>query len=117
MAQIIDITSRITNELPLVKITDELVVTVNNRKNTILNMRAMVQETEKKAASGDGTFDEMALMNKTLEILVGVKSAKEIDELDLPLPEYKIIYQAIMAAATGGTLEETESRFQKAGEN
>ena len=62
MAQVIDITKRITNELPMVKITDEIVVTVNNRKNTILNMQAMVQEVQKKAK--DGTFDEVGLMTK-----------------------------------------------------
>lgn len=112
MGQIIDITSRITNELPIVKITDELVVTVNNRKNTVLNMQAMVLEIQKKAKEGDGTFDELAMMNKTLEILVGAKAAKEIDAIDLPLPEYKIVYQAVMAAATGSSLEEVEDRFQ-----
>ncbi len=112
MAQIIDITGRITNELPIVKITDELVVTVNNRKNTILSMQAMVQEATKKAQNENGTFDELAMMNKSLEILVGAKAAKEIDSLDLPIPEYKVVYQAIMAAATGSSLEEVESRFQ-----
>ena len=99
MAQIIDITKRITNELPMVKITDDIVVTVNNRKNTILNMQAMVQEVQKK--SKDGTFDE-----------VGAKATKEVEDMDLPLPEYKVVYQAVMAAATGSTLEEVEGRFQ-----
>lgn len=113
MGQILDISKKITNELPMVKITDELVVTVNNRKNTILNMQAMVQEAQKKAKDGDGTFDEIALMNKTLEMLIGAKAAKEIEKMDLPLPEYKVIYQAVMAAATGTSLEEVESRFQE----
>ncbi|MBQ7775302.1 MAG: hypothetical protein IJ379_05215 [Lachnospiraceae bacterium] len=111
MAQIIDITGKITNELPMVRITEQLVVTVNNRKNTILNMQAMVQETQKK--SEDGTFDEVALMNKTLCMLIGEKAVTEIEEMDVPFPEYKIIYQAVMAAATGSELEEVEKRFQE----
>jgi hypothetical protein len=110
MAQIIDITKRITNELPMVKITDDIVVTVNNRKNTILNMQAMVQEVQKK--SKDGTFDEVGLMTKSLEMLIGAKATKEVEDMDLPLPEYKTVYQAVMAAATGSTLEEVEGRFQ-----
>jgi hypothetical protein len=110
MAQIIDITKRITNELPMVKITDDIVVTVNNRKNTILNMQAMVQEVQKK--SKDGTFDEVGLMTKSLEMLIGAKATKEVEDMDLPLPEYKVVYQAVMAAATGSTLEEVEGRFQ-----
>lgn len=48
MAKFYDISAKITNELPTLKITDELVVTVNNRKNTILNVQAMVAETEKR---------------------------------------------------------------------
>ena len=38
----------ITNELPVVKITDDIVVTVNNRKSTILNIQAMAIEVDKK---------------------------------------------------------------------
>lgn len=109
---IIDISSRITNELPMVKITEGLVVTVNNRKNTILNMQAMVNEATKKAQKGDGTFDETAVMDKSLNILIGEKATKEIGAMNLPIPEFKLIYQAIMAAATGSSMEDVEKRFQ-----
>lgn len=54
MAKFYDISAKITNELPTLKITDELVVTVNNRKNTILNVQAMVAETEKKTEENAG---------------------------------------------------------------
>lgn len=37
--KVIDISMKITNQLPMVRITDDLVVTVNNRKNTILMYR------------------------------------------------------------------------------
>ena len=49
MANMIDISKMITNELPVVKITDDIVVTVNNRKSTILNIQAMAIELDKKA--------------------------------------------------------------------
>ena len=45
--KVIDISMKITNQLPMVRITDDLVVTVNNRKNTILNVQAMGAEAEK----------------------------------------------------------------------
>lgn len=48
MANMIDISKMITNELPVVKITDDIVVTVNNRKSTILNIQAMAIEVDKK---------------------------------------------------------------------
>ncbi len=111
MARIIDITSKITNELPMVRITDELVVSVNNRKNTILSMQAMVQEIQKN--SEDGTHDEVSLITKTLSMLIGEKATKEIEKMDLPLPEYKTVYRAVMAAATDTELEELEKRFQE----
>ena len=44
-------------------------------------------------------------------MLAGAKSAKAIEELDLPMPEYKVVYHAIMAAATGTSLEDVD-RFQ-----
>lgn len=112
MAQIIDIRNRITNELPMVRVTEELVITVNNRKNTILNMQAMISEEQRKASENEDTFNEMKLMRKTVEMLVGQKAADEVEALDLPFPEYKIVYQAIMAAATGNTMEDVEKRFQ-----
>lgn len=111
MAQIIDITKKITNELPMVKITDELVVTVNNRKNTIMSLQAMVEEEERKTKEA-GTFNELDMIRKSMTVLVGEKAAEEVEALNLPLPEYKTVYQAIMAAATGASMEEVASRFQ-----
>jgi hypothetical protein len=61
--QVVDISMKITNQLPKVIITDELMVTVNNRKNNILNIQAMAQESEKKKE------DEMAFMTKLLQQL------------------------------------------------
>ena len=111
MAQIIDITKKITNELPMVKITDELVVTVNNRKNTIMSLQAMVEEEERRTKEA-GTFNELDMIRKSMTVLVGTKAAEEVEALNLPLPEYKTVYQAIMAAATGASMEEVASRFQ-----
>lgn len=112
MAQIIDITGRITNELPMVRITDSLAVTVNNRKNTVMNIQAMIEQEQREVEKGGKTFDELKMMRKVMEMLVGEKMANEVEALDLPFPEYKLVYQAIMAAATGGSMEDVERRFQ-----
>ena len=42
--KVIDISMKITNQLPMIRITDDLVVTVNNRKNTILKVQAMAAD-------------------------------------------------------------------------
>lgn len=102
MAKIIDISGKITNELPMMKITNDILVTVNNRKSVILNIQAMALEVEKKAKnSNDSTYDQLAFMQKALGMLVGEKNAKAIDDLDLPMPEFRKVYESIMAVASG----------------
>lgn len=98
--QLIDISMKITNSLPCIRITDELTVTVNNRKNNILNIQCMAKESEQKAKE-DTENDQIAFMKKALEMLVGKKDADAIEGLDLPMPEYKLIYNTIMEVASG----------------
>ena len=99
--KVIDISMKITNQLPMIRITEDLVVTVNNRKSTILNIQAMAQEAENKENK-----DDMAFMIKGLEMLVGKDASDKIEALDLPIPEYKEMYNAIMGVATGTYGEE-----------
>ena len=113
MASIIDISKKITNETPTVKITEDIIVNVNNRKNNILCIQEMIAEEERKAKRENKPLNEMELINKALKLLVGGTKADAIDNLNLPLPEYKLVYQSLMQAATGTTPEEESERFQK----
>ena len=45
-------------------------------------------------------------MVKALEMLVGKEAADKIEDMDLPLPEYKEMYNTIMSVATGTYGEE-----------
>ena len=101
MAKLYDISAKITNELPTMKITDELIVTINNRKNNILGIQAMIKETEKKVKGSGEDVDDMDIMNKALKLLVGEKNTDEINNLDLPINEYKYVYSSIMKLAQG----------------
>lgn len=101
--KVIDISMKITNKLPMIRITDDLVVTVNNRKNTILNVQAMASRAEKADKNSDNA---MGFMVKALEMLIGKEAADKIEAMDLPLPEYKEMYNAIMGVATGTYGEE-----------
>lgn len=47
-------------------------------------------------------------MDTVLRTLTNSKTVDEINSLDLPLPEYKTIFNAVMAACSGQTLEEFE---------
>lgn len=111
MGKMIDISSKISNALPVIKITDDIIVTVNNRKSNILKMQVFVKEQEKASKKSNGEFDEIKFMNDVLGMLVGEKNAEAIDALDLSLPDYKIVYESIMTAATGQVQD--GERFQK----
>lgn len=104
MAKIYDISMLITNELPKVVISDDVMFTVNNRKSTVLNVQAMLAEQERAAENGELSNEdntEYAVMEKVLKMLIGQKAVDSINEIDLPLPEYKKVYETIMAAAMG----------------
>lgn len=107
MAQFYNISNLITNELPKLQITDDLIVTVNNRKSTMLNIQAMMEEDERKPAEEQMKKDEF--MNKMLDMLVGGKHAKEIDSMDLPMDQYTKVYEAIMNVAQGNDPNATPS--------
>ena len=112
----IDISARITNELPVVKISDDLVITINNRKSNVLSVQAMIAEATTNAENEGREVNELKFMDSVLRCLTSGKTVDAVNKLDLPLPEYKLIYNAIMAACNGQTLEEFEqqqSRFQK----
>lgn len=105
MAKFYDISKKITNELPTVKITEDIICTVNNRKNNVLNVLTMIQEAERKE-SEDEENTRIEMMKKALKLLVGEKNTMAIEKLDLPLPEYSCVFQTIMIAAQGKELEE-----------
>ena len=48
----------------------------------------------------------MGFITKALEMLIGKEAADKIEAMDLPLPEYKEMYNAIMGVATGTYGEE-----------
>jgi hypothetical protein len=101
--QLIDISMKITNNLPMIKITDELTVTVNNRKSVVLNMQALAKELENKKDEKS----QLEFMNKAMCMLIGKKNTQELENLDLPMPEYRVVYEAIMDIATGTYEEDT----------
>lgn len=108
MAKIYDISAKITNELPKIMITEDIIVTINNRKKTMLDIKAFANEIDRKAEELDraGKGEEAETLQnefitKALKMLVGEKNTDAIEALDLPLPEYQMVYQAVMAAARG----------------
>lgn len=95
MSKVYDISSKITNSRPTIKITDDIICEVNNRKSTILSMRAMYNEAEKKK------IKESEIIEQALVILLGKDNAAKIEQLDLPFKEYLEVYHSVVALAQG----------------
>lgn len=101
MAKFYDISAKITNELPTLKVMDGINVTINNRKSVVLCVQAMAREASNKVDEEDAE-GQMKMMDKALNMLIGKKDTDAINALDLPIAEYSYIFSAIMKIAQGG---------------
>lgn len=107
MSKIIDISAKLTNERPKIKISEDKIYEIDDRKNTILKMYQMFR---------DGDVNDIEMMDEVIKMLLGEKAAKEIDEMNLSIKNYQTIVIAIMAAIQEITFEEAEKLFcQSAG--
>lgn len=104
MSKVFDITSKLTNERPVLKIAEDKIYEVDDRKNTILQFEQLVQ-------SGD--LSDVETMEKMIETVLGKKAAKEIEEMELSVLGYQSIMIAITAAISGEEYEAAERRFRK----
>ncbi|BFH13532.1 hypothetical protein WJ0W_006213 [Paenibacillus melissococcoides] len=98
MAKTIDITSRLTNERPVLKLGEGKEYRIDNRKNTVLAIQA-------KMDAGDGSLDEV------LELALGKEAVKEINESDISFGDYQVILIAALAGAMNEDYEVIEARF------
>jgi len=104
MSKIIDISAKLTNERPKLKLAEDKIYEIDDRKNTIILLNQKIQETD---VNDINAIDEM------ISVVLGEEAAKEIDEMNLPMAAYQSIMIAIMAAVTGEDYEVAEARFRK----
>lgn len=100
----IDISSKLSNERPIIKIVEGMEYEIDNSKNTMLKVNQMF-------TSGK---DDIEMMDTVIKTILGEKAHKEIENMNLSVGDYKIIFTAIMAGVSDITFEEAESRFQGA---
>lgn len=105
MSKAYDISTKLTNERPKIKIAEDKIYEVDNRKNTILKMQQMLQETN---------IDDLDFLDEAIEMLLGEKAAKELGEMDLTIKNYQVIFIAIVAAIQEIEYEQAEAMFRKA---
>lgn len=99
MATVIDISNKIKNEEKFITYNGKN-YKVNDTKNNVLEAMELIDKS-----SGARVMEEL------VEKMLGKKALKEIEDLNLNMDDYKVIYIAIMACISGETYEKAEERF------
>ena len=104
MSKVIDISAKLTNERPQLKLEEDKIYDIDDRKNTILILNQKIQDVD---------MSNLEAIDDVIKITLGEKAAKEIDAMDLSISAYQSILVAIMAAVMGEEYETAEARFRK----
>jgi len=104
MGKVIDISAKLTNERPKLKIAEDKIYEIDDRKNTILKLNQKMK---------NANMDDVSFIDEVIEMTLGKEAAKEINEMDLSMSAYQNIMIAIMAAVMGEDYETAEARFRK----
>lgn len=104
MGKIIDISAKLTNERPQLKLAEDKIYDIDDRKNTILLLNQKMQGSD---------LNDLNAIDEMIEVVLGEKAAKEINDMNLPIVAYQSIMIAIMAAVTGEEYEAAEARFRR----
>lgn len=104
MSKIIDISAKLTNERPQLKLAEDKVYDIDDRKNTVILLNQKMQGSD---------INDVNAMDEMISIVLGEDAAKEIDAMDFSIASYQTIMVAIMAAMTGEEYERAEERFRQ----
>lgn len=102
MAKLYTLDHKLLTDTPEIRI-GEKIYAVDNRTKTVRKIQ--------NAAKDVSSDDPYAGMEKVLELAMGAKAAKEIDDMDLPFPAYQQMFELVMAAVTGEEPEAIQQRF------
>lgn len=104
MSKTIDISAKLTNERPKLKLAEDKIYEIDDRKNTIILLNQKIQDTD---------VNDINAIDEIISIVLGEEAAKEIDAMELSIADYQAIMIGIMAAVTGEDYEVAEARFRK----
>lgn len=104
MAKLYTLDHKLLTETPEIRI-GEKIYAVDNRQKTVRKIQDAAKEIQND--------DPYAGMDAVLELALGAKAAKEIDEMDMPFPAYQRMFELVMAAVTGEEPDAVAERFQE----
>ncbi|OUS70301.1 hypothetical protein B1748_29135 [Paenibacillus sp. MY03] len=103
MAKTIDISGKLTNERPVLKLGEGKEYPIDNRKNTVLALQEIMQEP---------AGSDLEKAEKVLALVLGQDAADEVNKSDLSFEDYQTVFVAALAGATGEDYEVVEKRFR-----
>lgn len=104
MGKTIDISAHLTNKRPVIKLSEDKVYEVNDRKSAIIILN-------QKMKSAD--LNDVEEVDSILAVLLGKKAVEEINEMDPSFADYQTILVAAMAAVMGEDFETAQARFRE----
>lgn len=97
----IDISKKLTNDKPVIKIAEGKEYKINNSKNTMLLINQEMQNNK----------NELEAMDKAVKLALGESAFEEIESMELSFADYKVLFIGIMAGVSDQSYEEVEKSF------
>ena len=108
MPKVIDISDKLTNDRPVLKLGGGKEYPIDNRKNTLLTLQKHMDNSE---------LSDVEKAEEALRFVLGEKAVAEINEMDLTFETYQTLFIATIAGALGEDFDAVEARFQAAGKD
>lgn len=93
MAKLYTLDGKLLTDTPEIRIGDKI-YPVDNRQKTVKKIMAL-------SVSGDSVEASLENVDEALNLALGPKAFREIDEQNLPFPAQQKLFELIMAAVTG----------------
>ena len=97
----IDISKKLSNDKPVIKIAEGKEYKINNSKNTMLLINQEMQNNK----------NELEAMDKAVKLALGQSALEEIENMELSFADYKVLFIGIMAGVSDQSYEEVEKNF------
>ena len=94
----IDISKKLSNDKPVIKVAEGKEYKINNSKNTMLLINQEMQNNK----------NELAAMDKVVKLALGQNAFQEIESMELSFADYKVLFIGIMAGVSDQSYEEVE---------
>ena len=94
----IDISKKLSNDKPVIKIAEGKEYKINNSKNTMLLINQEMQNNK----------NELEAMDKAVKLALGQSAFEEIENMELSFADYKVLF---IAGVSDQSYEEVEKNF------